>query len=94
MIQAIESIRRSVVVAVPRERAFEVFTRETGTWWPFEKHSIGEAKVTDVVFDVADARWRVRVRTTTGADLLQLTCRAGRDNPVPAHEVLTLEPVQ
>lgn len=53
-----------------------------------------DGEVTDVVFDIGDARWRVRVRTVVGADLLQLTCRAGRDNPVPTHEVVSLEPEQ
>lgn len=49
--------------------------------------------VTDVVFAVGDARWRVRVRTSPGAELLQLTCRARRDNPVPAHEVTSIDRV-
>lgn len=54
-----------------------------------------DGEVTDVLFEVAlDAdrpRWRVQVRTAPGAALLQLTCRATRDNPVPAHELLALE---
>ncbi|KRA39428.1 hypothetical protein ASD81_07330 [Nocardioides sp. Root614] len=53
-----------------------------------------DGEVTDAVFDVGGARWRVRVRTTAGAELVQLTCRASRDNPVPAHEVISLEPEQ
>ena len=43
--------------------------------------------VTVVVFTVAAAEWEVTVHTTPGADLVQLTCQAGRDNPVPQHEV-------
>ena len=45
-------------------------------------------EVTEAVFDVAGASYVVRVRTTRGPDLERLTCRAGRDNPVPRHELL------
>ncbi len=44
--------------------------------------------VTETVFAVAGASYAVRVRTTRGHDLHRLTCRAGRDNPVPRHELL------
>lgn len=47
-----------------------------------------EGGITAAVFDVAGARWEVRVRTTTGAETQQLTCRATRDNPIPRHELL------
>ncbi|QGG41519.1 sucrase ferredoxin [Aeromicrobium yanjiei] len=46
-------------------------------------------EVTEAVFAVGDARWTVRVRTTPSADPVQLTCRATRDNPAPAHELLS-----
>ncbi|AWB92469.1 sucrase ferredoxin [Aeromicrobium chenweiae] len=49
--------------------------------------------VTDAVFEADGARWAVRVRTARGADLQQLTCRATRDNPVPAHELLAIDRV-
>ncbi|MET1063322.1 MAG: hypothetical protein ABWX71_10540, partial [Aeromicrobium sp.] len=52
------------------------------------------AGLTDAVFDVGGVRWAVRVRTEPGADLLQLTCRATRDNPVPAHELLGISRVE
>jgi hypothetical protein len=42
MIQAMESIRRSVVVAVPQERAFEVFTSGMTGWWPVEVRFVPE----------------------------------------------------
>ena len=44
--------------------------------------------VTEAVFDVAGASYAVRVRTTRGPDVQRLTCRAGRDNPVPRHDLL------
>jgi uncharacterized protein YndB with AHSA1/START domain len=34
------AIRRTVTVAAPVERAFEVFTRRMHAWWPLETHSI------------------------------------------------------
>jgi uncharacterized protein YndB with AHSA1/START domain len=36
----IEPIRRSIVVRCTPDRAFEVFTEEMSSWWPFETHSI------------------------------------------------------
>ncbi|WP_193608176.1 sucrase ferredoxin [Nocardioides lijunqiniae] len=47
-----------------------------------------EDGVTDVVFAAGGAQWAVSVRTAPGADLVQLTCKATRDNPVPGHELL------
>jgi hypothetical protein len=47
-----------------------------------------EGDVTEAVFDVAGAPWVVRIRTSPGAELRQLTCKATRENPVPAHELL------
>lgn len=46
-----------------------------------------DSDVTVVVFAVAAAQWEVTVHTTLGDDLVQLTCQAMRDNPVPHHEV-------
>ncbi|MCD4535408.1 sucrase ferredoxin [Nocardioides sp. cx-169] len=46
--------------------------------------------ITDAVFAVGADHWEVRVRTAPGAELLQLTCKAARDNPVPQHELLGL----
>jgi hypothetical protein len=47
--------------------------------------------VTTAVFATGDDRWALRVRTAPGAELQQLTCRATRDNPVPAHELVSIE---
>jgi len=49
---------------------------------------------TSAVFDTPDGAYRVRVQTVVDpATATRLTCNALRDNPVPAHEVLTIEPV-
>jgi hypothetical protein len=45
-------------------------------------------EVTEAEFAVAGATYAVRVRSTRGSDLARLTCRAGRDNPLPRHELL------
>jgi uncharacterized protein YndB with AHSA1/START domain len=48
---AIEPVHKALVVNVSPERAFKVFTREIGTWWPLDKHSIGETEIVEVVFE-------------------------------------------
>ncbi len=50
-------------------------------------------ELTDATFTAADARWDLQVRTVAGADLLQLTCKATRDNPVPQHELISMTQV-
>ena len=46
-----EPVQKTVVVGSSPERAFEVFTREMGTWWPLGSHSIGGDEITEVVFE-------------------------------------------
>ena len=40
-VEALEAIRKSVVVAAPVERAWELFTERMGEWWPLATHSYG-----------------------------------------------------
>jgi uncharacterized protein YndB with AHSA1/START domain len=47
----IEPVHKTLVVGCSPERAFEVFTREIGTWWPLASYSIGGDKITEVVFE-------------------------------------------
>ena len=52
------TVRRSVVVQAPPERAFDVFTAGFSTWWPIESHHIGESMAVEVVIDpFAGGRW-------------------------------------
>jgi len=51
-----------------------------------------EDGVTTARFAAADGEHDVRVATSTPAgSATRLTCQAGRDNPVPQHEVLSIE---
>ena len=48
---AVDAVRKSLMVECSPERAFEVFTREIGSWWPTRTHSIGGDEVAEVVFE-------------------------------------------
>jgi uncharacterized protein YndB with AHSA1/START domain len=47
----VEAIHKSLVVKCSPERAFQVFTEEIGSWWPLQRYSIGQEKITEVVFE-------------------------------------------
>jgi uncharacterized protein YndB with AHSA1/START domain len=47
----IEPIHKTLAVGCSPERAFEVFTREIGSWWPLGSYSIGGDTITEVVFE-------------------------------------------
>ncbi len=47
----VEAVKKSLAVRCSPERAFEVFTREIGDWWPLSQYSIGQEKITEVVFE-------------------------------------------
>ena len=54
-----------------------------------------EGDETIAAFDTPHGAYRVRVRTVNDpATATRLTCNALRDNPVPEHEVLMIEPVE
>ncbi|AKU91092.1 SRPBCC family protein [Vulgatibacter incomptus] len=51
-------VRKNITVAASPERAFEVFAREMGSWWPLPTHHIGAAEAVDVVVEpFAGGRW-------------------------------------
>jgi uncharacterized protein YndB with AHSA1/START domain len=53
-------VRKSVRVAAPRERAFEVFTAGIGRWWP-KSHHIGAADLDTLVIEPRQGgRWYER----------------------------------
>ncbi len=64
-------VRRTIVVATPPARAFEVFTDRIGRWWP-KSHHVGAAEPQDVVIEPrADGRWFERAADGT-------ECQVGR----------------
>jgi uncharacterized protein YndB with AHSA1/START domain len=55
---AVPAVRQSVVVNVPIERAFHVFTDGMSTWWPLESHHIAEKPADAAVMEPrAGGRW-------------------------------------
>jgi uncharacterized protein YndB with AHSA1/START domain len=64
-------VRKSVRVAAPRERAFEVFTAGIGRWWP-KTHHIGPADLDTLVIEPRPGgRWYER-------DIDGSECEVGR----------------
>lgn len=47
----VEPVVKTVTVGCPLERAFTVFTREIGTWWPTESHALHAGDVQEVVWE-------------------------------------------
>jgi len=55
------TVRQSIVVQAPQERAFAVFTERMGSWWPLDTHAIGPQPVVDAVIEPrAGGRWYER----------------------------------
>lgn len=48
---ALPPIEKDVFVACSLERAFDVFTREIGSWWPTETHALHPGEVERVVWE-------------------------------------------
>lgn len=53
-------VRRSIEVKAPQAKAFDVFTKKPGSWWP-KSHHIGKVDFTDVVIEPKPkGRWYER----------------------------------
>lgn len=50
-IEVVPAVRASVTVACGIERAWQVFTAETSSWWPLATHSVHEAAAKEVVLE-------------------------------------------
>ena len=55
------------------------------------RHRDPDAGLTRVELAAGGRTWSVEVVTTTGPEQARLTCRAGRDNPLPHHEIRKVE---
>ena len=60
------SVRASIVVEAPIERAFSVFTEDIGSWWPPEHHIL-EGELAEMVFEPR-AGGHVYDRATDGSE--------------------------
>jgi uncharacterized protein YndB with AHSA1/START domain len=70
MIETDSAVRREIVVDVPPDRAFALFTAEMTSWWPADHH-IGSAPIAEIVVEPrAGGRWFTRhedgTETSTG----------------------------
>jgi uncharacterized protein YndB with AHSA1/START domain len=45
------TVRKSVVVSLPPEQAFELFTERKTEWWPYETHAASGEKPAEVVYE-------------------------------------------
>ena len=102
MIETDEAIRREIVVDVPPERAFALFTAEMTSWWP-PAHHIGSAPIAEVVIEPrAGGRWFTRhqdgTETSTGTVVawepparLVITWQIGADWKFHSDLVTTVE---
>ena len=61
------AVRKSVVVAAPVERAWEVFTERIASWWPLDTHSIGKERIEEMVVEGHEGG-RVYERLNSGGE--------------------------
>ncbi|MCU7727027.1 SRPBCC family protein [Actinoplanes sp. KI2] len=60
MIETTDAVRREVVVDVPPDRAFHLFTADMTRWWP-AAHHIGSAPIAEIVIEPrTGGRWYTR----------------------------------
>jgi uncharacterized protein YndB with AHSA1/START domain len=68
-------VEKAVTVAVPVERAFEVFTEEIATWWPLRTHAV-DTESPDTVVMEGRVGGRLYERTASGDEHLWGTLTA------------------
>ena len=68
-----EAIRKSVIVPLPVEKAFRLFTDGVNSWWPVASHSIGGDAVESVTFDAQAKRVFERLPDGTEHDWADIT---------------------
>ncbi len=69
MTKTTDAVSRSVLVPLPPDAAFELFTDRFGDWWPKHSHHISEAGAADVVLDAREGgRWYERAEDGSECD--------------------------
>jgi uncharacterized protein YndB with AHSA1/START domain len=68
-------VEKSVKVAVPLDRAFEVFTAEIATWWPLRTHAV-DTEHSETVIMEGRVGGRLYERTASGEEHLWGTLTA------------------
>lgn len=68
----IEPVIKSILVPCTPEKAFDVFVRNTGTWWPLESHSISSGKGETAV--------NVLIECKVGGDIYEISDTGERYN--------------
>jgi uncharacterized protein YndB with AHSA1/START domain len=67
--QAGVAVRQSVVVGVPQERAFTVFTERMTAWWPLRTHTIGSKPAAEALIEPGEGgRWFERAADGSECD--------------------------
>jgi hypothetical protein len=62
-------VRKEITVEASQARAFDVFTREHGAWWPLATHHIGSAAAeTAIIEPHAGGRWFERAADGSECD--------------------------
>ena len=62
-------VRKEITVEASQVRAFDVFTREHGAWWPLATHHIGSAAAeTAIIEPHAGGRWFERAADGSECD--------------------------
>jgi uncharacterized protein YndB with AHSA1/START domain len=97
-------ITTSVTVSCSAERAFEVFTKEFGAWWPIHVYSIGRERAEKAVFEGweggriyevieggGEATWG-RVIRWGPPSRLELEWQTNPEAPGPTHVTVTFTP--
>lgn len=85
MTQEVEPIRRSVTVRCSIDRAFRLFTKEMGSWWPGETHSRAAMDFEGEGLKVE----RIEFQTRVGGHVLE---HMSNGRSLPWGEVLVWEP--
>jgi uncharacterized protein YndB with AHSA1/START domain len=67
--KTMDAVTTSVVVPLPPDQAFELFTDRFSEWWPKDSHHIGEADAAEVFLDARPGgRWYERAEDGTECD--------------------------